>query len=212
MLHSAADLSQRPRRGRALGPQGEARSSETRSQVSLWCSRPLPPHAQCREGGSRSANRAGRLPGSPVSCVTAVAASASVAKVTMSSEATVTMLTSSPSSGSRILMPALPWCTVFTWERRLSTRLKPRPHLSQRNGFSPARNQAPAWVNSAGKRYRRGERRRLRGRARGSVTACWMDAQVVSRAQNNQDPKHGCGTGLPGSPSPPSPNPACAWL
>lgn len=76
-------------------------------------------------------------PHSPVSCVTAVAASASVASVTMSSEATVTMLTSPPSSGSRIFMPALPWCTVFTWERRLSTRLKPRPHLSHRNGFSP---------------------------------------------------------------------------
>lgn len=75
--------------------------------------------------------------GSPVSCVTAVAASASVASVTMSSEATVTMLSSLPSSGSRIFMPALPWCTVLTWERRLSTRLKPRPHLSQRNGFSP---------------------------------------------------------------------------
>lgn len=49
------------------------------------------------------------------------------------------MLTSSPSSGSRILMPALPWCTVFTWERRLSTRLKPRPHLSHRKGFSPGK-------------------------------------------------------------------------
>ena len=88
----------------------------------------------------------------PVSWATALAAKASVARVTMSSVVTVTMLISSdvdapkhPSAPSSALppattsrfMPALPWWTVLTWERRLSTRLNPLPHLSQRNGFSP---------------------------------------------------------------------------
>lgn len=79
-----------------------------------------------------------------------------VASVTMSSEETVTMLISSdvdasgqtsasssallPATTSRF-MPALPWWTVLTWERRLSTRLKPRPHLSHRKGFSPAQDR-----------------------------------------------------------------------
>lgn len=34
-------------------------------------------------------------------------------------------------------MPALPWWTVLTWDRRLSTRLNPLPHLSHKKGFSP---------------------------------------------------------------------------
>lgn len=87
---------------------------------------------------------------SPVSWVTAVAARASVASVTISSEATVTMLSSSPSLDSRSFIPALPWWTVLTWERRLSTRLKPRPHLSHRNGFSPA------WGDGEGLRHEGG--------------------------------------------------------
>lgn len=88
----------------------------------------------------------------PVSWATAL-----VARVTMSSEVTVTMLISlsdvdasahpsAPSSAlppatTRRFMPALPWWTVFTWERRLSTRLNPLPHLSHRKGFSPARER-----------------------------------------------------------------------
>lgn len=78
-----------------------------------------------------------------------------VASVTMLSEETVTMLnslsevdapghTSAPSSElppatTRRFMPAFPWWTVLTWERRLSTLLNPRPHLSHRKGFSPAK-------------------------------------------------------------------------
>lgn len=89
----------------------------------------------------------------PVSWATELAARASVASVTMSSVVTVTMLISLsevhgpappspnsselPSDTTSRFMPALPWCTVLTWERRLSTRLNPRPHLSHRNGFSP---------------------------------------------------------------------------
>lgn len=91
----------------------------------------------------------------PVSWATALAAKASVARVTMSSVVTVTMLNSlsevdapaHPSAPSSVLpsantsrfMPALPWWTVLTWERRLSTRLNPLPHLSHRKGFSPER-------------------------------------------------------------------------
>lgn len=45
-----------------------------------------------------------------------------------------------PATTSRF-MPALPWWTVLTWERRLSTRLNPRPHLSHRKGFSPAQDR-----------------------------------------------------------------------
>lgn len=86
----------------------------------------------------------------PVSWATALAA-----RVTMSSVLTVTMLISlsevagpthasdpssvlPPATTSRFI-PALPWWTVLTWDRRLSTRLNPLPHLSHRKGFSPER-------------------------------------------------------------------------
>lgn len=84
----------------------------------------------------------------------------------MSSVVTVTMLISlsevdtpaHPSAPSSALppattsrcMPALPWWTVLTWDRRLSTRLNPRPHLSHKKGFSPeraGREECKRWTN-----------------------------------------------------------------
>ncbi len=58
-----------------------------------------------------------------------------------------------PATTSRF-MPALPWWTVLTWERRLSTLLNPLPHLSHRKGFSPERagQRTREVINSTGER------------------------------------------------------------
>lgn len=58
--------------------------------------------------------------------------------VDTSVHASITSSVPSPATTRRFI-PALPWWTVLTWERRLSTRLKPRPHLSHKKGFSPER-------------------------------------------------------------------------